>query len=217
MVSNALVYKTLVLLTALICSTSLLANKYEGDYSSYEVIQIYTQDELTALIDKNQHLQRVVTDECQLVEDIEAHALKIKEPSYVYLWGDMLAWGICVERNAPLGIHYIKQSAKQGLLPAIEQLGRYYEKGILVRKNEDRAIIYYREAALQGFLNAQINYVRMLNSGYGSPVDYEDAYNVLFHSVIADKRTQKKVQQMLTELASKMPEYVVKRASIESI
>jgi sodium-type polar flagellar protein MotX len=189
-----------------------------SDYGgNYEVIQIYTQDELTALIDKNQHLQRVKKDECQLVQDIEAHALKIKEPSYVYLWGDMLAWGVCVEQNAPLGIHYIKQSAKQGLLPAIEQLGRYYEGGILVRKNKQRAIIFYREAALQGFVNAQINYVRMLNEGYGSPVDYEDAYSALFSSVIAEKNKQKQVKKILGQLASKMPEHVVKRASVEAI
>jgi len=190
---------------------------FANSYSSYEVIQLYTQDELNALINKNQHLQRVRKDECQLVEDIRAHAQKIKEPSYVFLWGDMLAWGVCIERNAPLGIHYIKQAAKQGLLPAIEQLGRYYEKGILVRQNRDRAIVYYREAALQGFLNAQINYVRMLNEGYGSPVDYEDAYSALYNSVIGDEKKQQEVQEMLNKLASKMPEYVVKRASIEAI
>ncbi|PKG38213.1 tetratricopeptide repeat protein [Psychromonas sp. Urea-02u-13] len=211
-----MLHKSMLLLLFIFAYQSYLhANSYYG--GKYEVIQLYTQDELTALIDKNQHLQRVKKDECQLVEDIEAHALKIQEPSYVYLWGDMLAWGVCVERNAPLGIHYIKQSAKQGLLPAIEQLGRYYERGILVRQNKDRAIIFYREAALQGFVNAQINYVRMLNEGYGSPVDYEDAYTALFNSVIADTKKQKNAQKILDELASKMPEHIVKRASTEAI
>ncbi|MCP4324857.1 MAG: sel1 repeat family protein, partial [Alteromonadales bacterium] len=125
--------------------------------------------------------------------------------------------GVCVERNTTLGMNYIKQAAKQGLLPALEQLGRYYEKGILVHQNKDRAITYYREAALQGFLNAQLNYVRMLNEGHGSPVDYEDAYSALFHSVIADKKTHKRAQRMLSELASKMPGNIVKRASFEPI
>ncbi|MCP4326119.1 MAG: sel1 repeat family protein [Alteromonadales bacterium] len=209
-----MVYRTiLLLLFAFSYTSSLLANSY----SKYEVIQLYTQDELTALIAKNQHLQRVKKDECQLVEDIQAHAQKIKEPSYVFLWGDMLAWGVCVERNAPLGMHYIKQAAKQGLLPAIEQLGRYYEKGILVHQNKERAITYYREAALQGFLNAQLNYVRMLNEGHGSPVDYEDAYGALSNSIIADKKIKKIVQRMLSELASKMPENVIKRATIQPI
>lgn len=199
------------------CSSLFSSTQDNNLYGSYEVIQLYTQDELNALIHKNQHLQRVKEDECQLVEDIEAHALKIKEPSYVYLWGDMLAWGVCVERDAPLGLYYIQESAKQGLLPAIEQLGRYYEKGILVRQDKDRAIIFYREAALQGFLNAQMNYVKMLNQGYGSPVDYEQAYNALFHSVISDIKMQQEAEKILANLASKMPDHIVKRARIELI
>ncbi|WP_413701223.1 tetratricopeptide repeat protein [Psychromonas sp. KJ10-10] len=195
--------------------TSLFANSNESSYyGDYEVIQLYTQDELTALIHNNQHLQRVKKDECQLVDDIKAHALKIAEPSYVYLWGDMLAWGVCVDRNAPLGMHYIEQSAKQGLLPAIEQLGRYYEKGTLVQQDKERALIYYREATLQGFLNAKINYVRMLNEGYGSPVDYQDAYSALFHTVVSNKTTHQKIQKMLDELATKMPEHIVKEAKV---
>ena len=179
---------------------------------NYEAIQLYSQDELNKLVDKNQHLQRVKADDCQLVQDIEAHAVKVKEPTYTYLWGDMLAWGVCVERNAKLGMHYIELSAKQGLLPAIEQLGRYYEKGILVQENKTRAIIYYREAALQGFLNAQLNYLRMLIDGYGSPVDYEEAYRVLFLNVIADKSVKRKATSLLAQLADKMPEHVVMRA-----
>ncbi|GLS90876.1 sodium-type flagellar protein MotX [Psychromonas marina] len=203
------------------CSSLLASNSiasiYNDYYGNYEVVQLYTQDELNTLINKNKHLQRVRKDECQLVEDIQAHALKIKEPSYVFLWGDMLAWGVCVDRDASLGIHYIKESAKQGLLPAIEQLGRYYEKGILVHQNKERAIIYYREAALQGFLNAQINYVQMLNQGYGSPLDYEQAYSALFHSVISDKKTQQKATKLLSLLANKMPENILKRARVEAI
>lgn len=204
----------LFLLIGLSYSLSLLASSHDN---RYEVIQLYTQDELNVLINNNQHLQRVKKDDCQLVEDIQAHALKIKEPSYVYLWGDMLAWGVCVERNVPLGLHYIKESAQQGLLAAIEQLGRYYEKGTLVQVDKERALTFYREAALQGFFNAKINYVQMLNDGYGSPIDYEDAYNVLFHSVTGNKNTQQKIEKLLSELASKMPEHIVKHAKREPI
>ena len=81
----------------------------------YRVIQLYTQDELNVLIKNNQHLQRVKADDCQLVDDIKAHALKVKEPSYTFLWGDMLAWGVCVDRDAKLGMHYIQEAAQQGL------------------------------------------------------------------------------------------------------
>lgn len=207
--------KSIILLLAGIsfCFSS-SANVYTPPY---EVIQLYTQDELNVLIANNQHLQRVKKDDCQLVEDIQAHAIKVKEPSYVYLWGDMLAWGVCVERDAPLGIHYIKESARQGLLPAMEQLGRYYERGILVQQDKERAIIFYREAALQGFLNAKINYVRMLNDGYGSPVDYEQAYRALFHTVIANKAKKLQVKKLLKQLSSRMPEHIIKRAKIEEL
>ncbi|MCG6200265.1 tetratricopeptide repeat protein [Psychromonas antarctica] len=191
-------------------------SQYASAYDSqYDVIQVYSQDELNHLVNINQHLQRVKADDCQLVEDIKAHALKIKEPAYTYLWGDMLAWGVCVERDARLGMYYIKQSAKQGLLPAIEQLGRYYERGTLVEANKERAIIYYREAALQGFLNAQFNYVRMLIDGYGSPVDYEDAYRALFLSIIDNAKLKRKSRRLLSQLAEKMPENVVTRARKE--
>lgn len=183
-----------------------------ASYSSYEVIQLYSQDELNKLINKNRHLQRVKADDCQLVDDIKAHALKVKEPSYTFLWGDMLTWGICVDRNAKLGMHYIKLAAKQGLLPAIEQLGRYYEKGILVQPNKERAIVYYREAALQGFLNAQLSYIRLLIAGYGGPVDYEDAYRVLYLNIIADKKVKQQAADLLAQLAKKMPGYIVARA-----
>lgn len=178
----------------------------------YNVIELYSQDDLNKLIAENQHLQRVKADDCQLVQDIEAHALKVKEPSYIFLWGDMLAWGVCVDRNAKLGMYYIQQAAKQGLLPALEQLGRYYEKGIFVQPNKTRAIVYFREAALQGFLKAQLNYISMLLDGYGSPVDYEDAYRVLFQQVIEDKKVKAKAASLLASLAEKMPERVVARA-----
>ncbi|MBU2279446.1 MAG: flagellar protein MotX, partial [Gammaproteobacteria bacterium] len=47
-----------------------------------QVVQLYTQDELLALIRQNAHLQRVKADDCQLVKDIEARADIMKLPSY---------------------------------------------------------------------------------------------------------------------------------------
>ena len=185
---------------------------FNANAEKFAALEIYSQDDLNALIVENKHLQKVKADECQLVEDIEAHALKIKEPAYAYLWGDMLAWGVCVKSNPDLGIYYIKKSAQQGLLPAIEQLGRYYQHGILVEKNPDKAIIYYREAALQGFIKAQFHYIEMLLQGFGSPLDYEDAYHALFRSVIKNKQKHRKAERLLNKLAKKMPEYAVKQA-----
>ena len=56
--------------------------------------------------------------------------------------------------------------------------------------------------------------VNLFNQGYGSPRDYEDAYRWLFHSMVADKATHKKVEQLLAKLAEKMPDSVVARARL---
>ncbi|MGJ8582084.1 MAG: tetratricopeptide repeat protein [Psychromonas sp.] len=178
----------------------------------YEVIQVYTQDELNALVRDNKHLQRVKADECQLVQDIEAHALKIQEPAYVYLWGDMLAWGVCVDRNATLGMYYIHEAAKKGLLAAIEQLGRYYNNGTLVIQDKEKATRYLREAALLGHLKAKISYIKLLNQGYGSPYDYEEAYHALYNTVFESKSVKAEAKQQLAQLANRMPEYAIKNA-----
>ena len=87
----------------------------------------------------------------------------------------------------------------------------------MVKTDKDRALIYYREAALQGFLKAKLNYVRLLNEGYGSPVDYTDAYSTLYHSVIADKKVQVQAKQLLSELAEKMPEHIITKAKKETL
>jgi len=196
-----------VLLTIILTSST---NAIAED--DYHVIQKYTQDELNVLIKNNKHLQRVKTDQCQLVEDIQAHALKVKEPSYVFLWGDMLAWGVCVDRDSKLGMFYIREAAQQGLLAAIEQLGRYYNRGILVTKDKNRAIKYFREAALQGHIAAQISYIKLLNKGYGSPYDYEAAYRALHNSVIDSPSVNQQAKTVLSELAKHMPEYALKSA-----
>ncbi|WP_413694077.1 tetratricopeptide repeat protein [Psychromonas sp. KJ10-2] len=199
----------------IVASSLLLVSLITSNLSiaeDYEVIQVYTQDELNALVRDNKHLQRVKADDCQLVQDIEAHALKIKEPSFVYLWGDMLAWGVCVDRNAKLGMHYIHEAANKGLLAAIEQLGRYYNNGTLVIQDKDKAIRYFREAALLGHLKAKISYIKLLNQGYGSPYDYEEAYHALYNTVFESKKTKAEAKLQLAKLETKMPEYAIKNA-----
>lgn len=179
---------------------------------TYDVVQVYTQDELNTLIKKNQHLQRVKADDCQLVEDIKAHALKVQEPSYVFLWGDMLTWGVCVEKDVTLGMHFIHQAAQQGLLAAIEQLGRYYNNGTLMIQDKEKATRYFREAALQGNLPAKISYVTLLNEGYGSPVDYEEAYHALYNTVFEKASMKRAAEKLLASLATKMPSYAIDNA-----
>lgn len=175
-------------------------------------VQAYSQDQLTQLIRDNQHLQQVKKDNCQLVDDIQARAVKLKEPSYQFLYGDMLSWGVCYPTNAELGLFYLKEAANQGYPEALEQLGRYYRSGMLVQKDERRAMLYTREAASVGSLKAQLALVEMLLAGQGSPYDYSDAYRWLHNAVIADKKTHARAQSLLKRLANEMPAAEVERA-----
>ena len=181
---------------------------------SSAAVPLYTESELIALINKNVHLQRVKADDCQLVQDIEARANKMALPSYQFLYGDMLAYNVCVERNVELGVYYMRKSAEQGLAAALEQLGRYYDTGRLVQQDKAMAITYLREASAQGNLKAQLRLVKLFNDGYGSPRDFEDAYRWLFNAMVADKATHKKIENALTKLAQKMPDSVVERARL---
>ena len=53
-------------------------------------VQIYSDNVLLDLIKENKHLSQVVIDDCQLVQDIEARAVKSQMPSYQFLWGCLL-------------------------------------------------------------------------------------------------------------------------------
>lgn len=183
-----------------------------GSEAPMEAVQIYSQDELLTWIEQGTHLKRVKDDKCQLTQDIEARASVMKIPAYQFLWGDMLAWGVCTGSNAELGVSYLREAADQGLAPALEQLGRYYWKGILVQKDLQRAEVMLREAAGAGFTKAQIEWVEFLVAGHGSPLDYESAYRWLHNAVIGDKQLHQKAASLLSRLASKMPDNVVTRA-----
>ena len=202
------------LLAVPLVSVSLFISSNTLADESPAAVPLYTESELIALINKNVHLQRVKADDCQLVQDIEARANKMALPSYQFLYGDMLAYNLCVERNVELGVYYMRKSAEQGLAAALEQLGRYYDTGRLVQQDKAMAITYLREASAQGNLKAQLRLVKLFNDGYGSPRDFEDAYRWLFNAMVADKATHKKIENALTKLAQKMPDSVVERARL---
>lgn len=182
------------------------------DAQKLKVVQLYTQDELLDLIKQNKHLARVKSDRCQLNRDIEDHAVKLRIPAYEFLYGDMLAWGVCVKQNAELGIYYIRQSAKQGLVAAIEQMGRYYYQGKFVQKDMDKAHKLTFRAAELGNLNAQLQLVQMHLDGIGSPYDYEQSYKWLHHTIIVDKATHNKAASLLAQLAKLMHPKALERA-----
>lgn len=177
-----------------------------------EAVQLYSQDELLALIRTNSHLKRVRADDCQLVRDIEARADIMQLPAYQFLYGDMLAYAVCVPRNVERGWDLMLQAAAQGLPEGLEQVGRYYHIGRFVQPDIDKAIVYLREASALGNLKAQLRLAQILVDGHGSPVDFEQSYRWLHHAITADTATHKQIQQLLAQLAQKMPAKVVANA-----
>ncbi|ALZ76035.1 flagellar protein MotX [Rheinheimera sp. F8] len=180
--------------------------------TEFGVVQIYTQDELLEMIRSNTHLKRVQADECQLVKDIEARADIMKLPAYQFLFGDMLAFGICVPKNAERGWDLMLASALQGLPEGLEQVGRYYQQGKLVQKDLGKAQQYLYQAGAMGNLSAQVRLAELFLADQGSPTDYETVYRWLHHSITADKDMHARIDKALKGLAARMPESVIARA-----
>jgi TPR repeat protein len=177
-----------------------------------QAVQIYTDNQLLELINENKHLSQVVIDDCQLVQDIEARAIKAKMPSYQFLWGDMLAYGVCIKKDIALGLYYMRLAADQGLVEGLEQLGRYYHIGKFMQVDIDQAIIFLKAAASGHSLPAQLRLADLYQQGYGSPLDYPLLYSQLHHAITDDNKIHKKIAHQLTQLATKMPERVVNEA-----
>lgn len=179
-------------------------------------VQIYTDDQLLNLIKENKHLSQVVLDDCQLVQDIEARAIKAKMPSYQFLWGDMLAYGVCVKKDIALGLYYMRLAADQGLAEGIEQIGRYYHVGKFMQVDMEQSIRFLKAAAAMNNLAAQMRLATIYQQGYGSPLDYPALYSQLHHAITDDKTTHKKIKNLLSQLAEKMPDKVVNASKSKS-
>ncbi|REL28185.1 sel1 repeat family protein [Thalassotalea euphylliae] len=179
---------------------------------SFEAVQIYTDNQLLDLIKENKHLSQVVLDECQLVQDIEARAIKAQLPSYQFLWGDMLAFGVCIKKDIELGLYYMQLSADQGLPEALEQLGRYHHVGKFMQPDLDKAIMYLKAASASNSLKAQMRLADIYNQGHGSPLDFPELYSQLHHAVTDDKKVHKRIGMSLAKLAEKMPAHIVAKA-----
>lgn len=178
-----------------------------------EAVQLYSDDELVSLIRKNEHFARVRDiDDCQLYQDIKAQAEVERRPVYQLLYGDMLAYAVCYERDVKLGIAYMQHAAAQGMPEALEQMGRYYHQGQFVQADHERALLYLREAAALGNLPAQKGFADMLLAGAGSPLDYETAYHFLHNAVTADRTEHHAITKRLHKLAELLPPRIVERA-----
>lgn len=197
---------------SLLLVSMLVANAAVNAAEPIQAVELYSQDELLKLIQKNEHLTRVTLDRCQLVQDIEARAETLKIPAFQFLWGDMLAWGVCVDAEPERGIDFMRQAADQGLAPALEQLGRYYSQGKLVQMDKDRAVIYLREASALGNQQAQIQLAELFISGHGSPYDYEEVYHWLYNAITDDKQTHQKIAKYMDQLEGLMHPKAVRSA-----
>ena len=175
-------------------------------------VQIYSDNVLLDLIKENKHLSQVVIDDCQLVQDIEARAVKSQMPSYQFLWGDMLAYGVCIKKDVPLGLHYMQAAADQGLSEALEQMGRYYHVGKFVQVDIQQAIIFLKESAALKNLKAQLRLANIYLAGHGSPLDFPELYTQLHQSVTDDKKEHQMIASHLAKLENKLPTRVVNAA-----
>jgi hypothetical protein len=202
----------LKVLTFLLLCAVLISASERAESQELQAVQLYSQDELIKLINNNQHLERVVADRCQLVQDIEARAEVMRVPAYQFLWGDMLAWGVCVDKEPELGVFFMREAADQGLAGALEQLGRYYSQGTLVQEDRKRAVIYLREASALGNLRAQLQLAELFIDGYGSPYDFEDLYHWLYNAITDDRPTHLKIANYMSELEALMHPRAVRNA-----
>lgn len=211
----------LTVLTAVTLTCPALAWQEGNDnepQDELEAVQLYSDERLVDMFEDNSHLDQVETvDRCQLVMDIEAQAELEQRPTYQFLYGDMLAWGVCYERDVELGLHYMQIAADQGLIQALEQLGRYYHEGTLVQPDVERAILYLREAASLGYLPAQKRFADIMLSGKGSPYDFTHAYHWLHHAVTGDEQEHQQIQQKLQQLGQLMPASAVEKARQRSL
>ncbi|BDY06551.1 tetratricopeptide repeat protein [Ferrimonas sp. YFM] len=170
-----------------------------------QAVELYSQDALLQMIRDNTHLAQMRRDDCQLVEDVRAHAKVLKEPAYQMLWADMLMYGVCVEEDVREGYYYLETASESGLPDALEQLARYYRIGKFTLVNNDLAIHYYKLASEQGHLRARFDLVRMYIKGHGAPRDYPQAYRWLFEEVYQHEEDRQTARSLLTQLEPLIP------------
>ena len=88
-----------------------LTAMHKAQAQDVEAVQLYSDAELVEMFATNAHLKRVRdTDRCQLAQDIEAQAELERRPTYQFLYGDMMAWGVCYDRAPELGLLYMELS-----------------------------------------------------------------------------------------------------------
>ena len=155
-----------------------------------------------------------VQDHCQFVSDIEDRARILKIPVFMFAWGDMLTDGICVRRDEELGLSYIRRAADEVYAPAIERLAFYYEKGLFFRQDLRKAENLMHTAAALGSPIGRLNWADMLIRGFGTPLQYAEAYGWLYHVRFDDAYRRDKQRYLQQELSSRMPAHAIARMNL---
>ncbi|MCR5537535.1 MAG: flagellar protein MotX [Succinivibrio sp.] len=178
-------------------------------------VDMYTNEQMDYMLE-NQQLRAVVEkqDQCQFVPDIEDRARLVNIPVFQFAWGEMLVTGVCVKKDAKLGVDYIKKAAENSYAPAMERMSFYYEKGFFVQKDLIKSERYMHTAAALGSISGRLGWADMLVRGYGSPQLYEEAFSWLYHSEFKDPYSLNKKNFLQAELEKRMPPNVIARNKV---
>ncbi len=85
-------------------------------------------------------------------------------PNLCFYLGTMCAQGLGIRNKKPdwpRALRYFEEGAAQGDARAMNNLGAFYERGIVVSQDETQALRFYRKAAALGDKNASANWQRL--------------------------------------------------------
>ncbi len=83
-------------------------------------------------------------------------------PNLYFYLGTMCAQGLGLKRpNWRMALRFFEQGAALGDARAMNNLGAFYERGIVVSKDISQALRFYRKAATMGDKNASANWQRL--------------------------------------------------------
>ncbi len=83
-------------------------------------------------------------------------------PNLYFYLGTMCAQGLGLKRpNWRMALRFFEQGAALGDARAMNNLGAFYERGIVVSRDEVQALRFYRKAAALGDKNASANWQRL--------------------------------------------------------
>lgn len=169
------------------------------------VVEVYTESELLSLIRNNTHLSRIKKDQCQIVDDIKANAEVLLQPTFQFLWGEMLLNGVCVHRNIEYGMVWLRHSIRQGLPEAMLKMAHYYRNSRFVIPNYEKSVRLALASARSGNVDARILLVELYLAGHGYPGDYLSAYNMLYHSGFKTAKQNGQARKLLEQFANLLP------------